>query len=351
VERLVIGIPARNEAATIAELAGALELGCAWLGEAIRSELVLAYQPGEDDTLERWRSLPFRVPNRVLHGPEGTSGKGRNIKRLIAHAREADAHLLLVDADLRSYPAANVGLFVGAGRLSRGGMTLPLWCRPRGQGNSTDFLACPLLFAMFGARVRQPLAGQMLLSSRMLDTVTVDSLPDDYGVDVALTIHALNRGLPVDQVVAPFPGHDAGGNSRRIMEDVASTMLDFLSGQTIMPRPEVEWPDRWWDGHATPPPASRSLAGVIEDLVPASQLTSVRAILSAPPLEVRDYWCDNLASATRLAQAGHPVPALVADLVKPFFVHAEYRRRMEVELAEGEAYLADLCARLGDSVA
>ena len=54
----------------------------------------------------------------------------------------------------------------------------------------------PLIFAGFGARVRQPLAGQMLLSTRLLATIDVDELPDDYGVDVALTMSALDRGLP-----------------------------------------------------------------------------------------------------------------------------------------------------------
>ena len=67
-ERLVIGIPARNEEATIADLAAALESGAAMLGEGIRCELVLAYQPGHDDTLARWESHPFRLPNRVLQG-------------------------------------------------------------------------------------------------------------------------------------------------------------------------------------------------------------------------------------------------------------------------------------------
>ena len=37
-ERLVIGIPARNEGATIADLAAALEQGAAMLGEGIRCE-------------------------------------------------------------------------------------------------------------------------------------------------------------------------------------------------------------------------------------------------------------------------------------------------------------------------
>jgi hypothetical protein len=350
VEKLVIGVPARNEAATIAELAAALEVGAAWLGEGTRSELVLAYQPGADDTLERWHSREFRIPHRVLYSPEGASGKGRNIKRLIRHAQEADAHLLLVDADLRCYPPSNIGRFAGYDMLSRGGMVLPLWCRPTGQGNSTDFLACPLLYAVFGARIRQPLAGQMLLTSTMLDTIELDALPDDYGIDVALTIHALNEGLPVDQVVVPFPGHEAGGNTRRIMENVATTMLASLELQVDTRRRDITWPQEWWGGQTALPPSSRSLRGLIDELVSSDQYNQFIALLNGSPLEVRDFWCDRLASATRLARAGHQPEPLVSDLVGPFLVHAEYRRQVEVDLAGAEAYVADFCTRLADAI-
>ena len=132
-QRLVIGIPARNEASTIADLVGALEQGAVMLGEGVRCELVLAYQPGDDDTLARWEGHRFRLSNRVLHGPDGDVGKGRNVKRLISQAREQGAHLLLVDGDLGSYQPAAVSAFGNYRRLARGGLVLPLWCRPHGE--------------------------------------------------------------------------------------------------------------------------------------------------------------------------------------------------------------------------
>ena len=103
---------------------------------------------------------------------------------------------------------------------SRAGLVVPLWCRPKGQGNSTDYLACPLLLSGYRARVRQPLAGQMLLSKQLLESVDVAELPDDYGIDVALTMCALEEGLPVEQVIVPFPDHDGGLHSHLIMMDV-----------------------------------------------------------------------------------------------------------------------------------
>jgi hypothetical protein len=348
---MVIGVPARNEGATIAELAVALEVGASWLGEGICSELVLAYQPGDDDTLQQWESVPFRLANRVLECPVGAVGKGLNVKQLIHHARELEAHLLLVDADLRTYPPGNVGRFVDTVRLARGGIALPLWCRPRGEGNSTDFLACPLLFAALGARVRQPLAGQMLLTRGMLNTIDVDSLPDDYGIDIALTMHALAEGLPLEQVVVPFPAHEAGRNSRQIMENVATVMLSALTRRPVIERRDVSWPERWWESQEAPSPSSRSLREVVEELVAGDQPDGIDELLEGPPEVVRDYWCDRLAAALCGARAGQPPATLVAGLVTPFLVHAEYRRHRRVDLSGAEAYVADLSARLADAVA
>jgi hypothetical protein len=351
VNHLVIGVPARNEGPTIAPLADRLELGSASLGEATRCELVLAYQSSSDDTLERWQSRPFRLPHRVLRCPEGSTGKGRNVKLLIRHALDTDADLLLVDADLASYPPGNVARFVHAEPPGQGGLTLPLWCRPRGQGNSTNFLACPLLLASFGARVRQPLAGQMLLSRRLLSSIDVERLPDDYGIDIALTMAALDHGLPVAQVVVPFPEHEGGGNSHQIMVEVAEAALRRLADGPVTPRPEVRWPDRYWEGLTWQPPSSRSLQALIEELASPGELAHARALLDASPEVVRDLWCDRLAAAVGGARRGEPVPKLVEALAVPFLVHAEYRRRVEVDLQGAEAYVERLGQQLARSLA
>jgi hypothetical protein len=346
VEELVIGVPAHEEGETIVDMARSLERGSASLGEGIRCELVLAYQQGLDETLQRWESFPFRIRSNILYCPRGLTGKGRNVKALIDHARGVGGHLLLVDADFRSYPPANIGRFVSLERLSRGGMVLPLWCRSPGQGNSTDFFACPLIYAATGARVRQPLAGHMLLTKRMLDGIDIDSLPDDYGIDVALTIHALSQGLSVDQVLLPMPQHDGGGNSHRIMCDVAGAMLSRLANGSVRQRTDVTWPDHWWDGQLSQSTTPRSLLGLIAQMVPTNEIDEMTALFDCSPGEVEEFWCARLADAFHKARAGIELSTVVTDLVGPFLVHAEYRRRLEVGLPGAEAYVLSLGLRL-----
>jgi len=346
-ERLVVGVPARNEATTIANLAAALEQGAAMLGEGVRCELVLAYQPGVDDTLARWQSHPFRLPNRVLQGADGETGKGRNVKRLIRHARARDAHLLLVDGDLGAYRPETVAAFCGGDHLARGGLVLPLWCRPRGEGNSTDFLACPLIFATLGARVRHPLAGQRLLTNELLATVDCDQLPEDYGVDVALTGHALVTDRPIDQVTVPFPAHQAGSNSDQIMGDVASTLLTFVATSGGTDRSDVRWPDHWWRGQQRAEPAPRSFD---RHLNTTTEPGHPSGLLNADPTQMRNTWSAALAASVRQARLGVEADRLVSDLVQPFFRHAEYRRNTEPDLDRAEAYVAELSERLASEL-
>src|SRR5262245_64272302 len=47
------------------------------------------------------------------------------------------------------------------------------------------------LFASHRARIRQPLAGHMLIGRALLDRIDIAALPDDYGIDITLTLTAL----------------------------------------------------------------------------------------------------------------------------------------------------------------
>ena len=87
-------------------------------------------------------------------------------------------------ADLGDYDPRNLVRVVDAARDEDFDLVLPLWCRPHGQGNTTNYLASPLLFASHRARIRQPLAGHMLLRRTLIRQLDVDALPDDYGIDI-----------------------------------------------------------------------------------------------------------------------------------------------------------------------
>lgn len=349
---LLIGVPARNEAERIVELAARVELGASMLDRSVDRQLALAYQPSDDDTLELFTTRSARIPQVVLRSPEPVVGKGANVKLLIRRALDAHAdHLLLVDADLGDYDPTNICRVVEAAHRDQLDLVLPLWCRPHGQGNTTNYLASPLLYATHRAKVRQPLAGHMLLGRSLLERIDVDALPDDYGIDIMLTLTALSAGAAVGQVGLVSPAHPSkAGNSERIMVEVATTMLRALSGMRLPNRSDVEWPDEYWAAWEWPRNGACEIEHVDhspEHAPSEVELQSWLALGDAADDQLADMWADELADAVRRCRSPHPdIAGIVADLVHPFFVHAEYRVRRGASVAALERYVADLGLRL-----
>ncbi len=350
--RLLIGVPARNEAERIVELAQRIELGTSLLDSADECTLALAYQHSDDDTLERFTRRPARIPQVVLRSPEPSIGKGANVKLLVQRALDENAdYLLLVDADLGDYDPRNLVRVVDAARRDDLDLVLPLWSRPHGQGNTTNYLASPLLFASHSARIRQPLAGHMLLGRSLLERLDVDALPDDYGIDITLTLTALAAGAAIGQVGLHAPEHPSKeGNSERVMVEVATAVLRALAGSPAVDRPDVAWPEHYWAGWEFPHNGgieSDHVDVILQHAGSDAELEEWLALGDATDEEVADMWCDHLSDAVRRSRSPHAdLSRIVPDLICPFFVHAEYRSRRGASVTELEQYVADLGLRL-----
>ena len=350
--RLLIGVPARNEADRIVDLADRIETGAGMLGAPYESRLALAYQASDDDTLGRFTSRSSTLPQLVLQSPDPRVGKGANVKLLMEQALDDRVDfLLLIDADLGAYEPRNLGRVVDAAVQHCHSLVLPLWSRPEHQGNTTNYLASPLIFATRRARVRQPLAGHMLIHRSLLERLDVSALPDDYGIDITITLRALDAGLSVGQVPLVAPAHPSKeGNSERVMLEVASAALRAVARTSAMDRADVCWPNRYWDGWEWPRNGGVEpdhIDVILQHAGSESDLESWLELSNASADEIADVWCDHLADAVRKIRSPHPdLGRIVDDLVCPFFVHAEHRARRHSTVEELELYVADLGLRL-----
>jgi hypothetical protein len=349
--RLLIGIPARNEAGSIVALAERLEHGAASL-PSCTTRLALAYQPSDDDTLDRFVERPTSLPQLVVESADGVAGKGANVKLLLRQALEdGDDYVLLVDADLTNYDPCNVARSVAFAERNAHQLVLPLWPRPQIQANTTNYLACPLLFATCGARIRQPIAGHMLIGRSLLERLDIDALPDDFGVDVVITLTALRDHARVGQVDLVAPDHPSKtGNSQRVMVQVATSLLRALTTMPRIDRRDVTWPDGYWAKWAWPRNAGIEpdyVDVILQHAASETELARWLGFGEAGDEAVAEMWCDNLADAVRRIRSPHPdLARIVDDLVCPFFVHAEHRAHRAGSVAELEAYVSDLALRL-----
>jgi hypothetical protein len=334
------------------ELADRIEAGTMMLGASYDSRLALAYQTSDDDTLARFTTRPSRIPQGVLHSARTRVGKGANVKLLVQQAlSDGVDFLLLVDADLGGYDPCNLVRVLDTAERRCASLVLPLWTRPRGQGNTTNFLASPLVFASRRARIRQPLAGHMLLHRSLLEQLDLESLPDDYGIDISITLTALDAGLGVEQVPLVAPEHPSKeGNSERVMMEVATAVIGALATVSTVDRPDVHWPKQYWDGWEWPRNAgidADHVDVIVQNARSESDLDMWLELTDARDDVVAEMWCDHLADAMRQVRSPHAdLGSIVKDLVCPFFVHAEHRARHHDSVEELEMYVADLGLKL-----
>ncbi|HWC81150.1 MAG TPA: glycosyltransferase [Pseudonocardiaceae bacterium] len=212
----VVGIPARNEAATVGAVAEAADAGLARAFPDGGNAIVLAENGSTDGTAERFLETSVRAGKFAVRTEATGTGKGTNVFAIFAKARELDAdRVVLLDADVRSASADWVGLLADAVRGDAPAVAVPVYRRNRYEANSTNHLVRPLLAGVFGAGVQQPIGGEFAFNRAFLEEALTWSRPESaylYGIDVWLTGNALRAGHRVAQVPlgrklhnSPFP--------------------------------------------------------------------------------------------------------------------------------------------------
>lgn len=214
----VVGIPTRNEAATIECVAESADEGLAALCPPGDGVIVLADNGSTDGTVDRFLATAADLHSRtaVVQSAVEGSGKGTNVFALIEKSLELGAQrLVLLDGDVRSARPDWVCSLAHASEGSEPRMVLPVYRRNRYEATSTNQLVRPLLAAAFGAYVQQPIGGDFAFNRAFLERVGAWRRPQSanlYGIDVWLTANALRSGLrlveaPLGRKVhnSPFP--------------------------------------------------------------------------------------------------------------------------------------------------
>lgn len=211
-----MGIPARNEAATVAAVAVAADAGLRRAFPAADNMIVLADNGSTDATPERFLAAATATPQVVVRSGGLGTGKGTNVLALIRMALEHEAErLILLDADVRSTQPAWISRL--AGELDTGEPTLavPTYRRNRYEANTTNHLAGPLVAGLFGTPLQQRIGGEFALNRALLRRVRHWRIPASaslYGIDIWLTANTLREGHRVVEVPlgvklhnSPFP--------------------------------------------------------------------------------------------------------------------------------------------------
>ncbi|QFZ19304.1 hypothetical protein [Saccharothrix syringae] len=212
----VVGIPARDEARTVGAVAQAADTGLHLAFPEGANVVVLAENGSTDGTVQRFTEVPLRSRKVVASSPGEGTGKGTNVFAIVERALELDAdRLLLLDADVRSTEPGWIPALADAVDSAEPVLAVPAYRRDRFEANTTNHLVSPLLAAVFGVHVQQPIGGEFAFNRAFLERASTWPRPDSaylYGIDVWLTANALRERVRVVEVPlgrklhnSPFP--------------------------------------------------------------------------------------------------------------------------------------------------
>ena len=252
---LVVGIPSYNNAATIAHVVRATNVGLAKYFPDRSALLVNSDGGSTDDTPEvvrrtailEYRPLltahPLHPVHQISTPYHGLPGKGSALRTVFRIAAELDASACAVlDADLRSITPAWLDLLLSPVLREDLDFVAPLYHRHKYDGTITNSIVYPLTRALYGQRVRQPIGGDFGFSVRLarhwLDQDVWNTDVARFGIDIWMTTMAITGGFRTCQAFLGAKIHDAKDPSVDL-----SAMLTQVVGAVfqLMETEEVRW--------------------------------------------------------------------------------------------------------------
>jgi hypothetical protein len=192
---LVVGIPSYNEADNIGFVVEQVAQGLEKYYPHLNTAIINSDNDSQDGTKDVFlRAESGGIPKIYLSTPPGVEGKGNNFQNLFSYLSKYQPRVVVVvDADLRSIrpswphslaePIINGYEFVA-----------PLYSRNEYDGTITNHLCYPLIYALLGKKIRQPIAGEFAFSARLMEHWRSQRWGKNvrhYGVDIFMTTQAI----------------------------------------------------------------------------------------------------------------------------------------------------------------
>ena len=161
-------------------------------------------------------------------------GKGWAMKKGIERALELDVDaVMFLDADLESLCDEWI-LKLCNGLKEYDRVQSNVW-RKEGDGLVTQFTAKPLLANLFPEldHIDQPLIGEWVAKKRVFQMLPIDSLPDNWGIDISLLIWTHLLGFSIGQVYLGKRLHTSTRDYTteylsKMAKEVARAVLNFV---------------------------------------------------------------------------------------------------------------------------
>lgn len=200
---IAIGIPSLNEQDSIKFVVESICQGLHFYYPNMKAIVINVDNNSTDNTKNEFlNSKSFGIEKKYIN--TNGLGKGLNILSFIEKVTTWEIpNLAIFDADLKSINPDWVKYFLNPIIHGKADFVTPIYYRNPYEGNATNHFCYPVLKAVFGDSVRQPIAGDFAFSLQYAKDL-IHELRNDYtlgyGVDITMTCLALCKEKRITEI-------------------------------------------------------------------------------------------------------------------------------------------------------
>ncbi len=229
---IVVGIPSYNEADNIAYEVRQISRGLRRYFPRKSAVIVNDDNNSIDGTKEYFLSAKSSIPKIYISTKTGIKGKGNNFYNLFNFIKEHNSKInIVVDADLKSIEPdwiRKLGVPIKRGY----DFVAPFYTRNKRDALITNHFCYPLVYALLGWNISQPIGGDFAFSLEMVrHWLSKKWSPNvrHFGIDIFMTTEAILNDFKICQVDLGRKAHKPSQLKLGSMFiEVASTLFDQL---------------------------------------------------------------------------------------------------------------------------
>lgn len=202
---VMVAIPAYNNERTISHVMETAAEGLSTFFADTKSVLFVCEGGSLDETknVARMTDIGLSI-DKVVGTYRGESGKGNALRAVFQAALTLGVKgCALIDADTRSVTPDWVNNLLTPVVREGFDFVAPFYKRYKFDGTITNIIVYPMLSALYGKRLRQPIGGDYGLSNSFLNLLAKEDVWDvfvgQFGIDMWMTITAITKGIRICQ--------------------------------------------------------------------------------------------------------------------------------------------------------
>ena len=208
---IAVGIPSYNEMEKIFRVVRNVDEGLEKYFDKEKAIIINTDSYSTDDTKKIFLDTPTLSFKKYISTPLKKRGKGSGVLNFFKEMDRLGAKAgMITDADIKSGTPEWVKCLINPA-LRGYDLVAPIYHRHKHDGTITNHICFPLVYGLYGKKIRQPIGGEFGFSKRLIKYLLKQKWPDSalkFGVDIFLTTKAIEGGFKICQVDLGVKNHN-----------------------------------------------------------------------------------------------------------------------------------------------